>query len=194
MGSQFLATEHVQTYKDTRDQRSCWPSYPKYNGSTRRWLSFGSGHDRLQHITFSIRCKMLVCHPLHMQTTGRGWHLLRSSYLFALHSLTASCKMGLDISKSWVWSTDKSWRKRLSDDVNLIPYPKINSVQKSHAKYLGEIVQYSKSPFALPMIDLLDQACKRLENNQWLPFPLGKKCLRIQASVMSLALYRSDLH
>ena len=109
-------------------------------------------------------------------------------------NLTSSCKMIVDIQKSWLWATDANMRKSITNVNELFPGQNVTIPVKSHAKDLGEIVQYSKCRFAAPMIDRVKEACKRLEKLKWLPIPLENKVQRVQAAVWSLALYGSDLH
>ena len=109
-------------------------------------------------------------------------------------NLTSSCKMIVDLHKSWLWATDPSMRKAITSVNALFPGQSVEISVKSYAKDLGEIVQYSKTRFASPMIERVKEACKRLDKLKWLPLPLECKVLRINAAVWSLALYGADLH
>ena len=109
-------------------------------------------------------------------------------------NLTSSCKMIVDINKSWLWATDPNMRKSITNVNALFPGQQVIIPIKSHAKDLGEIVQYGKCRFASPMIDRVKEACKKLEKLKWLPITLECKVLRVQAAIWSLALYGSDLH
>lgn len=76
----------------------------------------------------------------------------------------------------------------------LFPRENVEIPIKQNARDLGEIIQYTKSQTAKPLIDRLHEAIERIDRLRNLPLTIDQKALRIQTGVWPFGLCAADTH